>query len=315
MTHPNSDDAKSLLQNPFQSMDIADNSILDTINGRYICGNCFKSRKFFCYTCFTPHPELEKTIPKVKLPIKVDIIKHKREIDGKSTAAHAAILAQEDIRVYTYPDIPSYDNEKVVLIFPSHTALEIPQLFENTKSDLNQIQSDFDYECPKGIHKTTLLTSIPASYSKNDCDINFVESTELPITKAVFIDSTWNQSKGIYKDERIRKLPCVVLQNRISQFWRHQKGSPRWYLATVEAIHQFVVEVHLNAWGYKADYAGLNCCFTENSLEKYQKLVSNSQRAYSGQYDNLLYFFQHMYKLIHTYYDHDNLYAYKRRML
>jgi hypothetical protein len=26
----------------------------------------------------------------------------------------------------------------------------------------------------------------------------------LPITKAVFIDSTWNQSRGIYKDQRVR---------------------------------------------------------------------------------------------------------------
>lgn len=43
-------------------------------------------------------------------------------------------------------------------------------------------------------------------------------------------------------------LPCVVLQSRISQFWRHQNGSPRWYLATIEAIHQFLVELHTVAW-------------------------------------------------------------------
>ena len=43
-------------------------------------------------------------------------------------------------------------------------------------------------------------------------------------------------------------LPCVVLQSRISQFWRHQNGSPRWYLATIEAIHQFLVELHTLAW-------------------------------------------------------------------
>lgn len=43
-------------------------------------------------------------------------------------------------------------------------------------------------------------------------------------------------------------LPCVVLQSRISQFWRHQNGSPRWYLATIEAIHQFLMELHTVAW-------------------------------------------------------------------
>jgi len=27
---------------------------------------------------------------------------------------------------------------------------------------------------------------------------------EVPITRAIFIDSTWNQSRGIYKDQRLR---------------------------------------------------------------------------------------------------------------
>lgn len=56
----------------------------------------------------------------------------------------------------------------------------------------------------------------------------------LPIKRAVFIDSTWNQSRSIFKDPRINQLRPVVLQNRLSQFWRHQKGSPRWFLATIE---------------------------------------------------------------------------------
>ena len=29
-------------------------------------------------------------------------------------------------------------------------------------------------------------------------------SPSLPVTRAVFIDSTWNQSRGIYKDQRLR---------------------------------------------------------------------------------------------------------------
>lgn len=56
----------------------------------------------------------------------------------------------------------------------------------------------------------------------------------LPIKRAVFIDSTWNQCRSIFKDPRINQLKPVILQNRLSQFWRHQRGSPRWFLATVE---------------------------------------------------------------------------------
>lgn len=141
---------------------------------------------------------------------------------------------------------------------------------------------------------------------------------ELPIKKAVFIDSTWTQSKGIFKDSRINKLPSVVLQNRISQFWRHQKGSPRWYLATIEAIHQFLLEIHINAWGVHPEYRGLSKCFNESNLSCFvDSPLSDGEigNSYNGQYDDLLFFFKHMYYLIHSYYDHDNLYAYKRRLM
>jgi len=43
-----------------------------------------------------------------QLPFKVDIIKHPCEVDGKSTAVHAAILAPRDVTVYQFPDIPDY---------------------------------------------------------------------------------------------------------------------------------------------------------------------------------------------------------------
>lgn len=63
----------------------------------------------------------------------------------------------------------------------------------------------------------------------------------LPIKRAVFIDSTWNQCRGIYKDDRIKRLRPIVLQNRLSQFWRHQKQSPRWFLATIEGKMLFTL--------------------------------------------------------------------------
>lgn len=333
--------------------------------------------------------------------MKIDIIKHKHEIDGKSTAAHAALLAPDDVSIYTYPDIPDYSNEEVVLIFPSAHAITLSQLFTEN-CDIKDIKQEDQIELPKGWNQSTLmkqkkLTIANSRSSKeindqsnveiedlpnkeindksnievngqlrneinnksnkeindqsnkeindrsymelndqlvhnlnnqsikqttnNNCDksiqTKMKHTKQIPIKKAVFIDSTWNQSKGIYKDERIKSIPSVVIQNRISQFWRHQKGSPRWYLATIEAIHQFLVEIHLHAWGVHPDYNGLKNCFTEECLSHFDGLIetNNDETAYNGQYDNLLYFFQHMYDLIHLYYDHDNLYAYKRRMM
>lgn len=166
-----------------------------------------------------------------------------------------------------------------------------------------------DEDTEKGHHRGTLMKE----YRKNAGSNLRVRLTEkLPIDRAVFIDSTWNQSRGIYKDDRIKKLPCIVIQNRISQFWRHQKGSPRWYLATVEAIHQFLVEIHVNAWGVNTEYKGIIHCLNDDYLKQF--ITNTSDESYNGQYDNILFFFKHMYDLIHAYYDHDQLHAYKRRL-
>lgn len=226
------------------------------------------------------------------------------------------MLASEDVRIYTYPNIPDYRKENVVLIFPSHNAISINQLMSSSNScELNKVAEYLEApldELPPGYNRTTLMKKIP----KTRQEYKFIGCSEkIPVKKAVFIDSTWNQSKGIYKDERVNGIPSVVLQNRLSQFWRHQKGSPRWYLATIEAIHQFLVEIHLHCWGLNPQYIGIYNCFTEKSLKHFTLLYSNGEEAYNGQYDNLLYFFQHMYSLIHKYYKHEELFAYKRRLM
>lgn len=250
------------------------------------------------------------------MPVKIDIIKHKHEIDGKSTAGHAAILAPDDVHIYTYPDIPSYSGEGVVLVYPSFKAKTIKEVFTKNYTELYNENSEIIRELSDGTNKCTLMKTIQNSNKGKNLK-TLQQLTKLPITKAIFIDSTWNQSKGIYKDERISHLPCVVLQNRASQFWRHQKGSPRWYLATIEAIHQFLVEVHLNAWGAHPDYMGLKNCFTEVFLSERENSKEHTSDiyGYNGHYDNLLFFFQHMYTLIHTFYEHERLHAYKRQLV
>jgi DTW domain-containing protein YfiP len=111
-----------------------------------------------------------------------------------------------------------------------------------------------------------------------------MKSSSQFVTHALFIDSTWNQSKGILKNPMFKELPCIKLQIRLSQFWRHQKGTPRWFLSTIESIHQLLVE------------------FTE--ADKTNKSPVN--------YDNMLFFFRFMYEQIHQLYEHDQLLAYRR---
>lgn len=200
--------------------------------------------------------------------------------------------------------------DKVVLIFPSADARSVQQVLNNDYVSKQE-------ELPKGHHKGTLMKELSTNIKQNEMCTTLL-SNELPVKRAVFIDSTWNQSRGIYKDDRVKRLPCVVIHNRISQFWRHQKGSPRWYLATIEAIHQFLLELHVSAWGVDEHYKGLKNCFSDDYIQhcaaKQTQSATNSE-LYNGQYDNLLYFFKHMYDLIHAYYDHEQLYAYKRRLM
>lgn len=108
-------------------------------------------------------------------------------------------------------------------IFDEHVRLE-------TADELN---------IPKGVNRGTLLKCRRNEVTNGEKVRNESLYTldNLPIRRAVFIDSTWNQSRGIYKDPRINRMRTVVLQNRLSQFWRHQKGSPRWFLATIEGMN------------------------------------------------------------------------------
>ncbi|EGI68823.1 PREDICTED: DTW domain-containing protein 1 isoform X1 [Acromyrmex echinatior] len=282
--------------NPFCYLKINDTKELKLVESRRKCDLCQKSRKFFCYTCY--HPVLScKYYPRVKLPIKIDIIKHPREIPGKSTAIHAAIIAPMDVKIYTYPDFPEISNkEETVLVFPGKDStknISVKDLFirKEGKDD--------------------------ASGERSETDLLW------PIKRAIFIDSTWHQTKSIYKDQRLRELRCVVLKSRVSQFWRHQKDSPRWYLATIESIHQFLVELHTCAIGMDEDYEETikryldvndikNTRYTDY-IHQYSGINSEElMQKYSGQYDNLLYFFKYMFEHIHSIYNRNQLKAYKR---
>lgn len=63
------------------------------------------------------------------MPVKIDIIKHQSESDGKSTCPHAVVLAPDDVTVYTFPCIPDYDRDKVKHIYNENET----EIFTRTK--------------------------------------------------------------------------------------------------------------------------------------------------------------------------------------
>jgi len=51
----------------FKNFNIDSVECLETLEGRSACPVCFKSRKFFCYTCYVPMEPLVGKIPHVKV--------------------------------------------------------------------------------------------------------------------------------------------------------------------------------------------------------------------------------------------------------
>jgi len=225
-------------ENPFATLNISNTSLLDKESKRQACSLCHKSRKFFCYSCHLPLASTKDLIPIVKLPVLIDIVKHPGEVEGKSTAVHAPILAPGQVKIHIYPDVPDYTKEKAILVFPGEQSKSLEQICEEIDKD------------------------------------NSVEHSSFPYTKIVFIDSTWNQCRKICDDERISSLPRVMISSRNTMFWRYQKGKPKEYLSTIEAVYYFCVD--------------------------YRKVVL--AKDHNGEYDNLLFFFKFMYEKIHELY-------------
>ncbi|KAL3837408.1 hypothetical protein ACJMK2_022769 [Sinanodonta woodiana] len=148
-------------ENPFKDLNITSADFLDSITGRSVCPKCQKSRKYYCYTCYVPVQGIEDRVPKVKLPIQVDIIKHPSECDGKSTAAHAGVISPDYVTIYTYPCIPDYeDRNRVLLVFPGANS--------TTLNDLAKEMESSDMHLTKKVHNPNNATVEETSPDHSD---------------------------------------------------------------------------------------------------------------------------------------------------
>ncbi|NXX50987.1 DTWD1 protein, partial [Tricholaema leucomelas] len=262
----------SFQDNPLQQLQLASQEVLEKAkkSGRSKCPRCSSSRMFYCYTCFVPVETVPtKEIPTVKLPLKIDIIKHPNETDGKSTAVHAKLLAPDDVTIYKYPCIPEYKEKRyeIALVFPGPNSVSVNDIASHLKKYTKKSVSDSDDDCFR--EPFLKQAKIEPEEEKNEC-ISSNKSEGTTLKKVIFIDSTWNQTNKIITDERLQGLLQIELKTRKTCFWRHQKGKPDTYLSTIEAIYYFLVDYH-------------------------QEILKEN---YKGQYDNLLFFFSFMYTLI-----------------
>jgi DTW domain-containing protein YfiP len=107
-------------------------------------------------------------------------------LKSKSTSIHAKILASDDVTLYEFPEFPDFrqNSREVLLLFPSEVFSE--------RFAISIIQ-----------------------------DAQFVEDTDFTgVKRLIVIDSTWQQTKKMLKDERLDSLPCVKIRTHKTNFWR-----------------------------------------------------------------------------------------------
>lgn len=233
------------------------------------CKKCKSSRMYFCYKCRSYVSGLDESkMPKITLPWKIDIIKHPKEVDGKSTAIHAALLAPEYVKIYTYPTIPSYSkDDKILLVFPDKKASTIEDVFGGEIVEPGKKRCNDDHGCEV---KTKCIKIENGAEIDNNLSVSPSQNSKLAkFDKIIFIDCTWGQAYGIATDERIKNIPTVKLSDQNTVYWRHNDEMPFTYLATIEAIYSFLKVSHELAYG-----------------------------EYDNRYDDMLYFYSYFYKLV-----------------
>ncbi len=154
-------------RNPFADLTgLSDTAALDAVTERSPCPACSASRMYFCYTCHVAVPNAAAAIPVVRrLPIKVDIVKHRSEVDGKSTAVHAAVVCPDQVRLFTYPDIPDYRLERAVLVYPGSEAKTLQETFGGCGPSVSSFDRVVFIDCTwkqaHGIYSDDRLNSLP----------------------------------------------------------------------------------------------------------------------------------------------------------
>ncbi|KAM9481867.1 tRNA-uridine aminocarboxypropyltransferase 1 isoform 2-T2 [Clarias gariepinus] len=271
-------------EDPLQGLVLSPHTVLDEAHhtGRLKCSTCGSSRLLYCYTCCCLVGLDPQLVP--KLPVKIDIIKHPNETDGKSTAVHAKLISPDDVSIYTYPCIPELDTHMhdVVLVFPGPDSMTVQELAdymskngrkrEAERSHEEEEEEEGDAKKPR-VEETSDSSHTPShtpSHTRTSQNTQHTAGHSWKLKRVVFIDSTWNQTTKIITDERLQDLPRVELKSRKTCFWRHQRGSPDTYLSTIEALYYFLKDFHVQCLG----------------------------REYSGEYDNLLFFYSFLHKLI-----------------
>lgn len=118
----------------------------------------------------------------------------------------------------------------------------------------------------------------------------------------VFIESTWQKSKGMARDPRVIKFKHIRIPAKTTLFWRFQNNDPS-HLATVEAIYYFLTTfiAHRN----QIKDGGLS----KGANDKAETVGDIVKKYYHGEIDDLLLYYIHQFICVQKHYGDDGKYT------
>ncbi|CCW72267.1 unnamed protein product [Phytomonas sp. Hart1] len=134
-------------------------------------------------------------------------------------------------------------------------------------------------EIPTNLKPENTLVLYPSSDS---VEFEAVECLE-KYTNVIFVESTWQKSKSIAHDSRLKNFKRVRIKEQSSLFWRFQNNDPT-YLATVEAIYYTLREYVIHTNKVKAAKSKFG-----------DSKVCDDESYYSGEVDDILFYYINQY--------------------
>ncbi|KAF9428047.1 DTW domain-containing protein 1 [Podila epigama] len=293
---------------PFDDFNISSTEVLDHVAKAH-CPKCHRNSRYFCYKCLIlvgDYPE-GSVVPQLKLPIHLDIIKHEQERDGKSTALHAGVLAPTDVSVYEWNKMPEYqDVDRLLLLFPSEGAKQLSEIDPASFDKL--IVIDGTWEQAKKMSKSSTfarmkrVTIAPHEtlfwrYQRKASDhLATIEAiyfflreyhetylTHPPVTPSLTTSTSPSLSPSPPPSSSLSSTTTTAVEGAAAVEKESTKSSDQEQLETSQAgsdqATSAVVSPHAQSLGPDYRYG-----------------------PYTGQFDDMLWFYKYFYELIqHTY--------------
>lgn len=222
-------------------------------------------------------------ISHLKLTIPLHRLHQQRERHDCSKCGKKRLFFCYDCLTVTHPDThpPSLPLplNVYVLFHPGELRSKSTSLAAATISpDIHVIEYP---EVPSALLPDNTLLLYPSEDSVDLMEIDNLEQYK----NVVFVESTWQKSKGVANDKRVTAFKHVRIPSQTTLFWRFQNNDPT-HLATVEAIYFFL-----------RTYVARKALLAQKGDKEPTKLSEEELLAkyYKGEVDDLLFYYIYQY--------------------